>query len=82
MRSAERNTRIYLPGAQLVSVMDIEEDVGVHRWTKERWKKDGRKMEGRKMEEGRVRVQGYPECEIRGTVPPGAMYFHSTLWCT
>ena len=73
MRSAGRNTRIYLPGAQLVSVMDIEEDIDVHRWTKERWKKDGRKMEGRKMEEGCVRVQGYSECEIRGTVPPGAM---------
>ena len=53
MRSAERNTRIYLPGAQLVSVMDIEEDVDVHRWTKERWKKDGRKMEGRGKKDGR-----------------------------
>ena len=40
-----------LLGAQLVSVMDIEEDVDVHRWTKERWKKDGRKMEERWKEE-------------------------------
>ena len=54
MRSAERNTRIYLPGAQLVSVMDIEEDVDVHRWTKERWKKDGRKKDGRKKDGRRM----------------------------
>jgi hypothetical protein len=33
--------------------MDIEEDVDVHRWTKERWKKDGRKMEGRWKKDGR-----------------------------
>ena len=62
--------------------MDIEEDVDGQkrdgRKMEERWKEDGRKMEGRKMEgrkmeEGCVRVQGYSECEIRGTVPPGAM---------
>jgi hypothetical protein len=63
MRSAGRNTRIYLPGAQLVSVMDIEEDIDVHRWTKERWKKDGRKMEERWKEERWKK----DVCEYKGT---------------